>query len=78
MGLAQKHKCSWQRLLRVPWTARSNWPVLKEFNAEYSWEKLMLKQKFQYFGHLMYRADSLVKTLILGKIEYKRRRGDGE
>jgi len=63
--------------LRVPWTARSNWPVLKEFNAEYSWGKLMLKQKFQYFGHLMYRADSLVKTLILGKIEDKRRRGDG-
>ena len=62
--------------LRVPWTAgRSNQSILKEINPEYSLERLMLKLKFQYFGHLMQRADSLAKTLILGKIEGRRRRG---
>ena len=61
--------------LRVPWTARSNQSVLKEINPEYSLEGLMLKLKFQSFGHLMRRADSLEKTLILGKIEGRRRRG---
>ena len=65
-----------RRLLRVPWIARkSNQSILKEMNAEYSLEGLMLKLKLQYFGHLMRRADSLDKTLILGKIEGKRRRG---
>ena len=64
----------WRRLLRVPWTARrSKQPVLKEINPGYSLEGLMLKLKLQYFGHLMRRADSLEKTLILGKIEGKRR-----
>ena len=67
---------SWKRLLRVPWTARrSNQSILKEINLEYSLEGLMLKLKFQYFGHLMQRSDSLEKTLILGKIEGGRRRG---
>ena len=62
--------------LRVPWTARrSNQPILKEINPEYSLEGLMLKLKLQYFGHLMQRADSLEKTLMLGKIESGRRRG---
>jgi len=61
--------------LRVPWTARSNQSKLKEINPEYSLEGLMLKLKSQYFGHLMPRADSLEKTLILGKIEGRRRRG---
>ena len=66
----------WRRLLRVPWTARrSNQSILKEINPEYSLEGLMLKLKFQYFGHLMQRADSLEKTPMLGKIEGKRRRG---
>ena len=66
----------WRRLLRVPWTAkRSNQSILKEINPEYSLEGLMLKLKFQYFGHLMRRADSLEKTLMLGKIEGRRRRG---
>ena len=66
----------WRRLLRVPWTARrSNQSVLKEINPEYSLEGLMLKLKLQYFGHPMRRADSLEKTLMLGKIESKRRRG---
>ena len=66
----------WRRLLRVPWTARrSNQSILKEFSPEYSLEKLMLKLKLQYFGHLMRRTDSLEKTLMLGKIEGKRRRG---
>ena len=66
----------WRRLLRVPWTARrSNQSILKEISPEYSLEGLMLKLKFQYFGHLMQRADSLEKTLILGKIEGGRRRG---
>ena len=66
----------WRRLLRVPWTARrSNQSILKEINPEYSLEGLMLKLKLQYFGHLMQRANSLEKTLILGKIEGRRRRG---
>ena len=66
----------WRRLLRVPWTARkSKQSILKEINSEYSLERLMLKLKFQYFGHLMWRADLLEKTLMLGKIEGKRRRG---
>ena len=66
----------WRRLLRVPWTARrSNWPILKEISPEYSSEGLMLKLKLQYFGHLMQRTDSLEKTLMLGKIEGRRRRG---
>ena len=65
-----------RRLLRVPWTARtSKQSILKEINPEYSLEGLMLKLKLQYFGHLMQRADSLEKTLMLGKIEGKRRRG---
>ena len=64
---------SWRRLLRVPWTAkRSNQSILKEINPEYSLEGLMLKLKLQYFGHLMRRADSLEKTLMLGKIEGRR------
>ena len=58
----------WRRLLRVPWTARSNQSILKEISPEYSLEGLMLKLKLQYFGHLMERADSLEKTLKLGKI----------
>ena len=66
----------WRRLLRVPWTARSsNQSILKEVNPEYSLEGLMLKLKLQYFGCLMRRADSLEKTLMLGKIEGKRRGG---
>src|SRR5574341_1049577 len=66
----------WRRLLRVPWTARrSNQSTLKEISPEYSLEGLMLKQKLQSFGHLMQRADSLEKTLMLGKIEGRRRRG---
>ena len=65
-----------RRLLSVPWTAeRSNQPILKEINPEYSLEGLMLKLKLQYFGHLMRRTDSLEKTLILGKIEGRRRKG---
>ena len=66
----------WRRLLRVPWTAKwSNQAILKEINPKYSSEGLMLKLKLQYFGHLMQRADSLKKTLMLGKIEGRRRRG---
>ena len=66
----------WRRLLKVPWTARrSDQSILKEINPEYSLEGLMLKLKLQYFGHLMRRADSLEKTLMLGKIESRRRRG---
>ena len=66
----------WKRLLRVPWTARrSNLSILKEISPDYSLEGLMLKLKFQYFGHLMRRTDSLEKTLMLGKIEGGRRRG---
>ena len=59
----------------VPWTVRSNQSILKEINPEYSLEGLILKLKFQYFGHLMRRANSLKKTLMLGKTEGKRRRG---
>ena len=66
----------WRRLLRVPWTARrSNQSILKEISPEYSLEGLMLKWKLQYFGHLMRRTDSLEKTLMLGKIKGRRRRG---
>ena len=66
----------WRRLLRVPWTARrSNQSILKEISPKYSLEGLMLKLKFQYFGHLIKRADSFEKTLMLGKIEGGRRRG---
>ena len=65
----------WERLLRVPWTARrSNQSILKEISPEYSLEGLMLKLKFQSFGHLMQRTDSLEKTLMLGTIEGRRRR----
>ena len=66
----------WRRLLRVPWTAkRSNQSILKEISPEYSLEGLTLKLKHQYFGHLMRRTDSLEKTLVLGKIEGRRRKG---
>ena len=66
----------WRRLLRVPWTARrSNQSILKEISPGYSLERLMLKVKLQYFGHLMWRAASLEKTLMLGRIEGRRRRG---
>ena len=66
----------WRRLLRVPWTARrSIQSILKEISPEYSLEELMLKLKLQYFGYLMWRTDSLEKTLMLGKIEDGRRRG---
>ena len=66
----------WRRLLRVPWTTRrSNQSILKEISPEYSLEKLMLKLRLQYFGHLMRRTDSLEKTLRLGKIEGRRWKG---
>ena len=66
----------WRRLLRVPWTARrSSQSILQKISPEYSLEGLMLKLKLQYFGHLMRKADSLEKTLMLGKIEDRRRRG---
>ena len=66
----------WRRLLRVPWTTRrSNQSILKEINPEYSLGGLMMKLKLQYFGHLIQRTDSLEKTLMLGKIEGRRRRG---
>ena len=65
----------WRRLLRVPRIARSNQSILKEINPQYSLEGLMLELKLQYFGHLIWRADSLEKTLTLGKTEGKRRRG---
>ena len=66
-----------EKTLRVPWTARiSNQSILKEISSEYSLEGPMLKLKFQYFGHLMRRSDSLEKTLMLGKIEGGRRRDD--
>ena len=66
----------WRRLLRVPWTQRrSNLSILKEINPEYSLEGLMLKLKLQYFGYLMQRADSFEKTVMLGNIEGRRRRG---
>ena len=65
----------WKRLLRVPWTPRrSNQSILKEISPEYSLEGLMLKLKLQYFGHLMQRVDSFEKTLMLGKIEGRRKR----
>ena len=67
---------SWRRLLRVPWIARrSNQSILKEISPEYSLKGLMLKVKLQYFGHLMLRTDSLEKTLMLGKIKGRKRRG---
>ena len=66
----------WRRLLRVPWTAsKSKQSILKEISPEYSLERLRLKLKLQYFGHLMQRTDSLEKTLMLGKTEGRRRRG---
>ena len=66
----------WRRLLQVPWTARrSNQSILKEISPEHSLEGLLLKLKLQYFGHLIRRSDSLEKTLMLGKIEVRRRRG---
>ena len=66
----------WRRLMRVPWTSwRSNQSILKEISPEYSLEGLILRLKLQYFGHLMERTDSLEKTVMLGKIEGKRRRG---
>ena len=69
--------CCWRRLLRVPWTARrSNQSILKEISPGCSLEGLMLKLKLQYFGHLMRRPDSFEKTLMLGKFEGRRRRGD--
>ena len=69
-------KWCWRRLLRVPWTARrSNQSILKEISPEYSLEGLVLKRKLQYFGHLLQRAESLEKTLMVGKIEGKKRRG---
>ena len=79
-GLAERStfafKLCWRRLLRVPWTARrSNQSILKKISPEYSVEGLILKLKFQYFGHLMRRANSWDKTLILWKIEDRRRRG---
>ena len=64
-----------RRFLRIPWTARSNQSILKEINPEYLLEGLMLKLKLQYFGHLIHRTDSLEKSLMLGKIEGKRTRG---
>ena len=67
--------CCWRRLLRVLWTARSNQSILKEISPEYSLEGLKLKLKLQHFGHLMWRTDSLEKTLMLGKTEGGRRRG---
>ena len=85
VGPIKKTKCQrtdafelwcWRILLRVPWTARrSNQSILKEISPEYSMERLMLKLKLQYFGHLMGRTDSLEKTLMLGEIEGGRRRG---
>ena len=78
-GWASKNWCLWtvvlRSLLRVPWTARSNQSTLKEINSEYSLEGLMLKLTLHYFGYLMWRADSLEKTLMLGKNEGQRRRG---
>ena len=66
----------WRSLLRVPWTARrSNHPIVKKINPEYSLGGLILKLKLQYFGHLMQRADSFEKTVMLGKMEGRRRKG---
>ena len=85
VGLIRKADCRridafelwyWRRLWRVPWTARrSNQSILKDISLEYSLEGLMLKLKLQYFGHLMQKADSFKKTLMLGKIEARGRRG---
>ena len=76
LKLERSPEWCWRRLLRVPWTARrSNQSILKEISPECSLEGLMLKLKLQYFGHLMRRADSFEKTLMLGKIEGRRRRG---
>ena len=73
---APKNWCFWTVVLRIPWTARrSNQSILKEISPEYSLERLMLKLKLQYFGHLICRTDSLEKTLMLGKIEGRRKRG---
>ena len=70
-------RCCWRKLLRVPWTAkRPNQSILKEISPEYSLEGLMMKLKFQYFGLLMQRTDSVKKTLMLGKIEGVRRRDE--
>ena len=78
-GWVPKNWCCWTVVLRVPWTAwRSNQSILKEIGPESSLEGLMLKLKLQYFGHLMWRTDSLEKTLMLGKIEGRRRRGRQE
>ena len=75
-SLYRKSKTDRQRLFRVPWTTRrTNYSILKEINPESTLEGLMMKLKLQYFGHLMQRADSLKKTLMLGKIEGRRRRG---
>ena len=75
-SISKRRRFCWRRLLRVPWTARrSNQPILKEINPECSLKGLMLKLKLQYFGHLMGRTDSLEKTLMLAKIEGRRRRG---
>ena len=75
-GIDAFELCCWRRLLRVPWTARrSNQSILKEISPGCSLEGLMLKLKLQYFGHLMRIADSFEKTLMLGKIEGRRRRG---
>ena len=73
---AFERQCCWRRLLRIPWTTRrSNQSILKEISPEYSLKGLMLKLKLQHFGHLMWRTDSLEETLMLGKIEGRRRRG---
>ena len=75
LAFSEKYQC-WKRFLRGPWTTgRSNQSILKEINSEMSLEGLMLKLKFQYFGYLMQRADSLGKILMLRKTEDKRRRG---
>ena len=74
-SLYRKSKTDRQRFIRVPWTTRANYSILKEINPENTLEGLMMKLKLQYFGHLMRRADSLEKTLMLGKIEGRRRRG---
>ena len=75
-GIDAFELCCWRRLLRVPWTARrSNQSILKEISPGYSLEGLMLKLKLQYFGHLIERTDSLEKTLMLGKIEGRGKRG---
>ena len=75
-GIDTFELCYWRRLLRISWTARrSNQSILKEIDPENSMEGLMMKLKLQYFGHLMQRTDSLEKTLMLGKIKGRRRRG---